>query len=388
MVGRRWNDEIAFTMAEGLSEWTGLNFALNGVTLNSDDDSVTVDWSKDSTLIAGLGDGPQKDEFRMADAVSLNWFMMDSMAMTLKKNLDYVTAVYYRSDGKPITFTNPEDMAAQGLPELPIDQSYEGSAFFVSHAGNGGDDIGGEGRGDLIEETVPNGGFPPFAPDGFVVEDGLLYSVNAEGEKKQAEGAEVVEAETEGGKIYWLAADPEAGGSNEGLYKDWAGGIYFFGSDGNFINCLEREDAQKSYVQFSPDGKRFILDSGEFVTRQLLLYEFDGLELKKEFYGMPSPEWLDDSYRFAFTLIDTSKISRYENADIFGWMSVAVYDSAVDLLTTVAEATATEDFMLSGVDRESGELNVTKLSVSNEKDWADESKHATEDIKVPLPAAG
>jgi hypothetical protein len=122
----------AFALADGLSEWTGLDFTLNDVTLG--EDSVTVDWSAEATFIAGLGDREQKAEFHFYDAVSLNWFMMDSLAQTLKNNLD-VSVVYYSSDGGPVTFTNPEDMAAQGLPELPVDQPYESSAFFVTHAG-------------------------------------------------------------------------------------------------------------------------------------------------------------------------------------------------------------------------------------------------------------
>ncbi|MGI6174470.1 MAG: hypothetical protein ACOYI8_11345 [Christensenellales bacterium] len=124
---------MAFYLAGELSDWTGLDFALNDVWF--DEDSVTVDWSKESTLLAGLGDKEQKEEFFFFDAVSLNWFMMDSLADTLRQNFD-VTAVYYASEGQPIAFTNPEDMAEQGLPVLPIDQSYEGSAFFVSHSNN------------------------------------------------------------------------------------------------------------------------------------------------------------------------------------------------------------------------------------------------------------
>jgi hypothetical protein len=124
---------IAFSLADGLTEWTGLAFTVNDVTFG--EDSITVDWAAESTLIAGLGDREQKEEFRFADAVSLNWFMMDSLARTLKQNMN-VTTVYYCSGGQPITFTNPEDMAAEGLPELPIDQPYEGSAFFVGHANN------------------------------------------------------------------------------------------------------------------------------------------------------------------------------------------------------------------------------------------------------------
>jgi len=129
---------ITFYLAEELSKWTGYDFTLNDVRFG--EDSVTVDWSKDSTLIAGSDNMNQKEDFHFLDVVSLNWFMMDSLAMTLKNNLN-IMKVYYCSDGGPVTFTNPEDMAEQGLPELPVDQSYEGSAFFMAHA---------DGRGDLI----------------------------------------------------------------------------------------------------------------------------------------------------------------------------------------------------------------------------------------------
>ena len=131
---------VAAYLAEELSDWTGLDFALNGVTFGGD--GVTVDWAKESTLVTGLGDREQKEEFFFSDAVSLNWFMLDSLAKTLLNNLP-VSAVYYCSEGKPIPFPNPEEMAAQGLAELPVDLPYEGSAFFVSHAG---------ARGDLPED--------------------------------------------------------------------------------------------------------------------------------------------------------------------------------------------------------------------------------------------
>jgi hypothetical protein len=122
---------LAMMLADELSAWTGLDFTLNDVTIDGDD--AIVDWSADSTLIAGLGDREQKPEFHMFDAISENWFMMDSLATTLKNNLA-ITTVYYSCDGGPVTFINPVDMAAEGLPELPVDQPYEGSVFFVSHA--------------------------------------------------------------------------------------------------------------------------------------------------------------------------------------------------------------------------------------------------------------
>lgn len=122
---------IAFALANGLSEWTGLNFEIEDVSF-PDDKSIIADWSKDSTLIAGAGNSEFKEGFNFSNAVSLNWFIMDSLATTFKKNME-ISAVYYQSDGQPVTFTNPEEMAAQGLPNLPVDQSYEGSAFFCAH---------------------------------------------------------------------------------------------------------------------------------------------------------------------------------------------------------------------------------------------------------------
>jgi predicted small lipoprotein YifL len=131
---------IAFALADGLTEWTGLDFTINDFIF--DGDSVTVDWSADSTLIAGLDDREQKEEFHMFDAISLNWFMMDAMAHTLRSNMD-ITEIYYSTDGGSVTFTNPEDMAAQGLSELPVDQPYEISAFYVPQS-----------EGDWYDPTV------------------------------------------------------------------------------------------------------------------------------------------------------------------------------------------------------------------------------------------
>jgi hypothetical protein len=150
--------QIAFALADGLKEWTGLDFNVNDVSF-PDEESIIVDWSKDSTLIAGLDEREFKEGFRFDDAVSLNWFMMDSLATTLKRNME-VTTVYYQSEGQPLTFTNPEDMAGQGLPVLPIDQPYEGSVFFVSHAGGMGEEGADYGDGDLMTgEPIAEGVF-------------------------------------------------------------------------------------------------------------------------------------------------------------------------------------------------------------------------------------
>jgi hypothetical protein len=128
----RW--VIADILTAGLAEWTGLDFSLNDVRF--EERGITVDWSADSTLISGLDNRGMKPEFQINDAVSLNWFMMDSLAETFKDAFEETT-IYYCSDGAPVTFTNPEDMAAQGLPALPLDKPYEGSAFYVGEASAG-----------------------------------------------------------------------------------------------------------------------------------------------------------------------------------------------------------------------------------------------------------
>lgn len=124
-------------LSGGLSATTGLDFFVTGEIAGS---KATIAWSNQSTLVAGLDDRKQKDEFFFYDSVSLNWFMMDSLAATAKKNFPEVTEVYYSGEnGEPVVFPNPEDMASQGLPVLPTDQPYEGSAFFKAHAGGKGD---------------------------------------------------------------------------------------------------------------------------------------------------------------------------------------------------------------------------------------------------------
>lgn len=124
-------EAAAMEMAAYLSEWTGLDFTLNSVS--DTEAGLVVDWSKTSTLLAGLDNREQKEEFRFSDSVTLNWFMMDSLASTLHINLPG-NDVFYCSEGKPLVFPNPEDMAAQGLSAMPIDEPYYGSYYYVSQA--------------------------------------------------------------------------------------------------------------------------------------------------------------------------------------------------------------------------------------------------------------
>ena len=71
-------------LANELSELTGLDFF---ITASRTDDGWVIDWSADSTLVAGLDGREQKEEFFFYDANTLNWFMMDSLWRTITENL-------------------------------------------------------------------------------------------------------------------------------------------------------------------------------------------------------------------------------------------------------------------------------------------------------------
>lgn len=119
-------------MAQGLSELTGLNFAIK--ESNSANGSISVDWSTESTFIAGLGDIEQKEEFFMFESVSLTWFMLNSMYQTILENNGGNVDVFYSMDGgKPIM---NEAFEPDGLP---VDIAFTGSS---------------EGRGDIIDDDL------------------------------------------------------------------------------------------------------------------------------------------------------------------------------------------------------------------------------------------
>ena len=121
-------------LAEALSLWTGLDFTLNAASV--EETAITVDWAADSTLVAGLDDREQKEDFFFYDQDSLRWFMMDSLYQTLLANFS-VGEVYYTMDGgQGLSFDELYPVSA-----FPADISYLGSPFYFAHAG-------GQGEGD------------------------------------------------------------------------------------------------------------------------------------------------------------------------------------------------------------------------------------------------
>ena len=117
-------------LAQGLSDATGLIFKVE--TGQMEDGTLTIDWALGSTLFAGAEDSDRQAEALFLDGDSLRWFMLDSMAHTLRANLE-LTSVYYTMDGGV-------PLVLEGLYP-PVDfgnMPYMGSAFYFDQEGQTG----------------------------------------------------------------------------------------------------------------------------------------------------------------------------------------------------------------------------------------------------------
>ncbi|MDR0433725.1 MAG: hypothetical protein LBH21_01515 [Gracilibacteraceae bacterium] len=128
-----------------LSDLTGLDFFC---TAEVSPGAVRVDWNGVSTLIVGLDDRPQKDDFRFEDADSLNWFMMDSLYRTLRANFADCEVYYTMLGGKPL-------ITAGAGQKFPVDEPYRGGVYYL----NAQEDPA---------QTSPDGGVPAAAPNRYI----------------------------------------------------------------------------------------------------------------------------------------------------------------------------------------------------------------------------
>ena len=126
------NKKTAEELAGELTGLTGLDFF---ITASKTDDGWIVDWAADSTLIAGLDDREQKEEFHFFDQDSLCWFMMDSLWRTLTENLNAENIYYTMDGGRELFF---EELYSVNV--FPSDIPYMGSEFYFAHADVRGDD--------------------------------------------------------------------------------------------------------------------------------------------------------------------------------------------------------------------------------------------------------
>ena len=124
--------KTAEELAQELTRLTGLDFI---ITSSKADDGWIVDWSADSTLIAGLDDREQKEEFHFFDQDSLCWFMMDSLWRTLTENLNAENIYYTMDGGRELFF---EELYSVNV--FSSDIPYMGSEFYFAHADVRGDD--------------------------------------------------------------------------------------------------------------------------------------------------------------------------------------------------------------------------------------------------------
>ncbi len=126
------SEKTVFALAEELSALTGLDFS---VSAYENDDGIVIDWQADSTLVGGLDDREQKEEFFFYDVDTLSWFMLDSLWRTVTDNMGVENVYYTMNGGGELT-----------LPEIshvnvfPSDIPYMGSVFYFAHSDNVGDE--------------------------------------------------------------------------------------------------------------------------------------------------------------------------------------------------------------------------------------------------------
>lgn len=169
--------KTAEELAQELSKLTGLDF---NITASKTDDGWVVDWAADSSLIAGLDNREQKEEFFFFDCDSLNWFMMDSLWQTLTTNLNAENIYYTMDGGKELTF---EELYPVNV--FPSDIPYMGSEFYFAHSDVRGDDENYyactkglwrlDGAADATSIEMDGlGGFAMYYADGAVEATGYL----------------------------------------------------------------------------------------------------------------------------------------------------------------------------------------------------------------------
>ena len=167
----------AVLLANELTELTGLDF---NITASKTDDGLIVDWAADSTLIAGLDNREQKQEFFFFDNVTLSWFMMDSLCRTLTENLGVENIYYTMNGGQKLVVRE-----LYPVSEFASDIPYMGSEFYSAHSNVQGDEVDFYGRtkgtwrldGDTDAASIDMDGFGNFImyyADGSVEASGYL----------------------------------------------------------------------------------------------------------------------------------------------------------------------------------------------------------------------
>ncbi len=121
----------ALNIANALTEWTGLPFTLNSSKHTTD--SVTVDWALTSSLLDPEQDLIPHEGFHFTNTQAMQWFMLDTLFVTLQKNLQAASVFYTQDSGKPLHITN-----LTPIQDFPLHIAYAGSASYKKNAVSAG----------------------------------------------------------------------------------------------------------------------------------------------------------------------------------------------------------------------------------------------------------
>lgn len=100
-------------IADRLTELTGLNFTVSAK--QDEDGTFTINWDADSTLIKGLDSAAPKEGFNLQSEEDLSWFMLNSLAYSVRKNLGE-NDVYY-------TMKRNRQLKLDALPDMKFPKS-------------------------------------------------------------------------------------------------------------------------------------------------------------------------------------------------------------------------------------------------------------------------
>jgi len=129
------DDLTVEAIAMCLSELTGLRFDVT--TIANDYGFLTVDWSADGSLFTGPSGEQNEGDFPFGNFESLAWFMLDSLDLSIKRNLPDLGDIYYAMDGgRDLVLDLMSDPVT-----IPPNTPYMGSAFYFAHQGVRGGDV-------------------------------------------------------------------------------------------------------------------------------------------------------------------------------------------------------------------------------------------------------
>jgi hypothetical protein len=221
-----------------------------------------------------------------------------------------------------------------------------------------------------------------------------VYAFSLKGGRVYKGGKEIdcevneISPETEGSLRYWSVIGPDK--SDAVTEKET--GVWFFAEGGAFMTFLPLESEYGCQdVIFSPDESYFLLMDGSGVRPDMfyILYDPKTMKEKVEITGVRGTAlWIDVS-RFVVTRIDDIREGgRFLNLGYGLCLSAVMYDTVTEETFVLKEATATKNFWCGELTDDGTSLVIREDSVKSEKDWDDEEKIKTREIKIEIPPAG